>query len=78
MRINVGYPEFINDETELNKRYETFNVKGTKANAVIIFVRESTAKIGLEKHLNWAYLTLNSESIGDVTPKLKGIVKNLK
>ena len=48
MRINVGYPEFINDETELNKRYETFNVKGTKANALIIFDRESTTKIELE------------------------------
>ena len=53
MRINVGYPEFINDETELNKRYETFNVKGTKANALIIFDRESTAKIGLEKLCPW-------------------------
>lgn len=49
MRINVGYPEFINDETELNKRYETFNVKGTMQFMIIIFHRESTPKITLEK-----------------------------
>ena len=55
MRINVGYPEFINDETELNKRYETFNVKGTLQFMMIIFDREITAKVGLGKLLNWAY-----------------------
>ena len=55
MRINVGYPEFINDETELNKRYETFNVKGTLQFMIIIFDREITTKVGLGKLLNWAY-----------------------
>ena len=55
MRINVGYPEFINDETELNKRYETFNVKGTLQFMIIIFDREITAKVGFGKLLNWAY-----------------------
>ena len=29
MRINVGYPDFINNEQELNAKYASFDVKGT-------------------------------------------------